>query len=107
MAHNYHLELQKTTRFDDSTAVAPASQNDSEAQQRLEQTERMAVLMEAMSELPPRQYEVLKMLLLDDDEPSYRQVAERLEMPIASIGPTRTRAMRKLKVILEQKNFKF
>lgn len=107
MAHNYYLELRKTVRLDESMDGGSGFHSDAEAQEKLEQTERMAVLMEAMAELPAKQYQVLKMLLLDEDEPSYRQVAERLEMPISSVGPTRTRALENLKAKLAQKKFKF
>jgi RNA polymerase sigma factor (sigma-70 family) len=40
--------------------------------------------------------------LLVTEAPSYADVSKRLEMPIGSIGPTRERACKHLRVILEQ-----
>jgi DNA-directed RNA polymerase specialized sigma24 family protein len=42
------------------------------------------------------------LLLTGDDAMSYQELSERLGMPIGSIGPTRARALQKLRVILEE-----
>ena len=106
-AVNYHRELNQTVSLDETIERKLGMKTEPEAQEKLERTERMAELMEAMSELPPRQFQVLKMLLLDIDEPSYIEIAKRLEIPISSVGPTRSRAITRLKAILEKKKFKF
>lgn len=57
--------------------------------------ERRAALNAAVRSLPDRHRRLVTILLL---EPAldYRQVAERLHMPIGSIGPTRARALARL-----------
>ncbi len=53
-------------------------------------------LWAAVAELPPRQRSLLIALFRDELE-SYQDVAARCAMPIGSIGPTRARALSRLK----------
>lgn len=46
--------------------------------------------------------DLLFALYFDPEEPSYEKVAERLSMPVGSIGPTRARCLKRLKKILEE-----
>lgn len=48
---------------------------------------------------------LLHFLFLDREEPSYEEISARLEMPVGSIGPTRNRCLRKLRLILERLGF--
>ena len=57
---------------------------------------RLEILTRAMTKLPDREYRLLKALYLDDCGSSYKEIAERLEMPISSIGPIRARGLSKL-----------
>ena len=52
--------------------------------------------MQAIDALPARQRELM-LALLAEPEPSYAEVARALEMPIGSIGPTRARALARLR----------
>ncbi|HEY2579369.1 MAG TPA: sigma-70 family RNA polymerase sigma factor [Streptosporangiaceae bacterium] len=54
----------------------------------------------ALSNLPTR-YEQLLRLLMCDDCPSYTEVAEKMSIPIGSIGPMRMRALQILRQALE------
>jgi RNA polymerase sigma factor (sigma-70 family) len=65
-------------------------------QPHVEDAERRATLREAIHELPRRQREVM-LALLAEPEPSYAEVARTLDMPIGSIGPTRARALERLR----------
>ena len=67
--------------------------------QILEQEEQLA-LARAMELLPDRQRVLLRMLTTYP-QPSYEDVASALDMPIGSIGPTRGRALRRLRQLLE------
>ncbi|MFB6397024.1 RNA polymerase sigma factor [Polymorphospora lycopeni] len=58
--------------------------------------ERHQALREAFAQLPPRCQKLLS-LLAADPPASYRQVGERLGMPIGSVGPTQGRCLRKLR----------
>jgi RNA polymerase sigma factor (sigma-70 family) len=63
---------------------------------RREQYRRLEV---ALATLPPRQQQLLR-LLSADPPPSYREVADITGMPIGSIGPTRARAIERLRSML-------
>jgi RNA polymerase sigma factor (sigma-70 family) len=44
--------------------------------------------------------DLLSALYLDPEQPSYAQVAARLGMAVGSIGPTRTRCLKRLRLVL-------
>ncbi|WP_434739670.1 RNA polymerase sigma factor [Micromonospora sp. SH-82] len=58
--------------------------------------ERRQALRDAFAQLPPRCQELLA-LLTADPPPTYRDVSERLGMPVGSIGPTQARCLAKLR----------
>jgi DNA-directed RNA polymerase specialized sigma24 family protein len=53
-----------------------------------------------LSEVGEPCQKLLTALYLDDSEPSYAEVSERLGMPVGSIGPTRARCLRRLRAVL-------
>jgi RNA polymerase sigma factor (sigma-70 family) len=60
--------------------------------------ERARVLDEAIARLPERQQRVLRQLMLPGrDDASYAEAAAVLEMPHGTLGPTRQRALRRLR----------
>lgn len=63
------------------------------------------LVQEAMEMLPERCRQLLSMLFADDTQTSYNEIAEKLQMPIGSIGPTRARCLERLRRILEQLGF--
>jgi RNA polymerase sigma factor (sigma-70 family) len=58
--------------------------------------ERHQALLEAMAELPER-HRTLLLLLIEDPPLSYTTVSAQLGIPIGSIGPTRARAIERLR----------
>jgi RNA polymerase sigma factor (sigma-70 family) len=58
--------------------------------------ERSEALLEAMAELPDRDRTLL-LLLVEDPPVPYAEIGKRLGVPVGSIGPTRARALRKLR----------
>jgi DNA-directed RNA polymerase specialized sigma24 family protein len=58
--------------------------------------ERDAELWEAFERLRPSDQKLLR-LLMDDTKVSYRQISAELGIPIGSIGPTRARALQRLR----------
>jgi RNA polymerase sigma factor (sigma-70 family) len=60
---------------------------------------RDAALWQAFSRLSARCQALLR-LLASQEEPSYEEVGEALEMPIGAIGPTRMRCLEKLRSII-------
>jgi RNA polymerase sigma factor (sigma-70 family) len=58
--------------------------------------ERDRALWAAMTALPARDRMLLRMLIADP-APSYAEISAALDMPIGSIGPTRARALERLR----------
>ena len=58
--------------------------------------ERHEALLAALAELPERQRELL-LLLIEDPPLSYEEISRRLDLPIGSIGPTRARALARIR----------
>lgn len=58
-------------------------------------------LQAGLEKMGERCRQLLTLLFLAPEEPSYDEIGEQLEMPIGSIGPTRTRCLQKLRQILE------
>jgi RNA polymerase sigma factor (sigma-70 family) len=73
-----------------------ADQTLPEADAALLEHERAVALREAFAELPPSCRALLSMLLADPPH-SYIEISEALGMPIGSIGPTRARALERLR----------
>jgi RNA polymerase sigma factor (sigma-70 family) len=64
--------------------------------------EQAVSVREAVSTLNPRCQALLEMLVLDPP-PSYEEVSAALGMPIGSIGPTRGRCLRRLRLLLDER----
>jgi RNA polymerase sigma factor (sigma-70 family) len=58
--------------------------------------ERRQALLAGLAELPARQRELL-LLLVEDPPLSYAHISQRTGIPIGSIGPTRSRALERLR----------
>lgn len=70
---------------------------------RLLLADRDSDLWSAFSRLPARDQRLLR-LLVAEPQPSYDEIANALGMPIGSIGPTRGRALERLRRELERSN---
>jgi RNA polymerase sigma factor (sigma-70 family) len=71
--------------------------------QQRQLVEQQQVVREAVAALPERCRELVTMLFYKKDELSYAEIARRMAMPVASIGPTRARCLEKLRRLLEGK----
>jgi RNA polymerase sigma factor (sigma-70 family) len=69
-------------------------------------TEREQAVREAVEELAARCRMLIGMLYFDNKFPSYDEISQQMEMPVASIGPTRARCLEKLKTILRRRGIK-
>lgn len=56
---------------------------------------------QALERLEPRSRQLLELLFIEDPTPPYAEIAARLSMPEGSIGPTRVRALAKLRALME------
>jgi RNA polymerase sigma factor (sigma-70 family) len=72
------------------------SAEDAEPDAELLRAEQHEALLAGLAELPARQRELL-LLLVEDPPLSYAQISRRTGVPIGSIGPTRARAMERLR----------
>ena len=62
--------------------------------------ERYALLMQALESLDRRCRSILEQIFFADQSKTYEEIARDLDMAANSLGPTRTRCLRKLKEIL-------
>jgi RNA polymerase sigma factor (sigma-70 family) len=81
----------------------PRDHDPAPVERRLLDADRDAALWSAFTRLPARDQTLLRMLV-GDSEISYRDIGAVLEMPIGSIGPTRGRAIERLRRELEHSN---
>ena len=65
--------------------------------------EQQQAVRQGIAALSERCRELLTRLFYQKEELSYQEIARQMEMPIASIGPTRARCLDKLKKLLEGK----
>lgn len=64
-------------------------------------TERLEWVHQGLVQLDVRCRELLTALYFDGDEPSYVDVAERFDIAVGSIGPTRARCLQKMRQALQ------
>jgi RNA polymerase sigma factor (sigma-70 family) len=87
----------RTETVDPLTDMAAAAAVDERAvDERMLRAERSEALFEALAELSD-EHRALLLLLIEDPPLPYAEIATRLDMPIGGIGPTRARALRKLR----------
>jgi RNA polymerase sigma factor (sigma-70 family) len=85
-------------RDDERTWDQPAAPQDA-PDAAIIRREEHTQLLAALADLPPRQRQLLRVLSADP-APSYQEVAAATGMPVGSIGPTRARALQRLRGIL-------
>jgi RNA polymerase sigma factor (sigma-70 family) len=78
------------------SVAAPAPEVD----ERLLADERAAVVRDALTRLPRRWQSMLEMLMADPPA-SYAEISDQLGLPVGSIGPTRSRSLARLRVLLQ------
>lgn len=62
--------------------------------------DKQQALEQALGRLPDRCRRLIELLYFTSEEPSYAEIAAELQMPVASIGPTRARCLEKLKKLM-------
>jgi len=92
--HAHHTPTPTDTVVD--TLADPAAS----PEQRIIDTETAQTLRKLVAELPPRRRKLLQELFTDHPPP-YAELAAATGIPIGSIGPTRNRALRQLRHMLE------
>ena len=67
--------------------------------------EREQGVRDALAELDPRCRDLLTALFRETPPPSYETVANRLGIPVGSLGPTRSRCLEKLGSLLKERGY--
>lgn len=67
---------------------------------RLEQEERQVIVRQALEKIDERCRRLLHALFFEQPTPAYDLLAERLGVPVGSIGPTRARCFQKMEGML-------
>lgn len=65
------------------------------------QIESAARVHDGLARLDERCRRLISALYLEDPRPGYKEIARRLDTSIGSVGPTRTRCLRKLRSFIE------
>jgi RNA polymerase sigma factor (sigma-70 family) len=102
----WRVGAQNSRKYDLESSWTPSTDCASAEQIAIERhllEQQSEALRAALAELPPKCRELLTVMYFVNDEPDYQGIAKRLQMPVASIGPTRGRCLRKLRRILEDK----
>jgi len=76
------------------------AEHEPEIDEALLAEERAEIVREAMAHLPHRWQRLMEMLMADPPVP-YAMISDQLGLPIGSIGPTRSRCLARLRVLLE------
>jgi RNA polymerase sigma factor (sigma-70 family) len=64
--------------------------------------EMMQTIDQGLNQMDRRCRDLLLALYFDSQQPTYEEIAERTNMPVGSIGPTRGRCLERLRDILSQ-----
>lgn len=93
-----HVTVQRRTVPHDPSEPALSAREAEQADldEVVMREERHRALLAGLAELPPRQRQLL-VLLTEDPPLSYQQIHQRTGIPIGSIGPTRARALERLR----------
>ncbi len=81
-------------------ASEPLDEDLPDVKQQLSHIEREHTLERALERLSPRCRLLIDLLYFNTEQPSYAEIAEKLGMPVASVGPTRGRCLEKLRKVL-------
>ena len=83
----------------------PADPSDNLEEIRI-QIQAQQNVREAVDQLAERCRKLLDLLYFDPKDPSYEYIAQTMQMPVASIGPTRARCLDKLRTVLRRKGIR-
>jgi RNA polymerase sigma factor (sigma-70 family) len=74
--------------------------NDPPLEKKLIQLEQEHLIYQAIANLEPHCQELITALFLSEPAPSYEEIAQQLDIPLGSIGPYRSRCLKKLRLAL-------
>jgi RNA polymerase sigma factor (sigma-70 family) len=103
----FYQKMQLVAYLDDETLHQIADDKCDDPEEVYEQVQKRKLLEDALTELSEKDQRLLSALFLDPAEPSYKEIAATLKMPVSSIGPLRAKALQKLCQILKKRKLKF
>ena len=105
MARGRERQARRDQRMsaDPTARVLPSGA--SPADESVEGAERAALVGHAVERMDARCRELLRVLFWERPSLSYDEVADRLGMPLGSVGPTRGRCLEKLRAVLSELGF--
>lgn len=95
-----------TASLEDSDAYWPMQPDEAEIDADLLRQETVDEIRAAVAQLPEHWQALLHQLMADPPK-QYQQIADELDIPVGSIGPTRGRCLRRLREILEASHVGF
>lgn len=85
---------------DDWAGYESDKPDDVDVRARLDREVPSSQIWRLVCQLPLRQRDLIR-ALYEPDQPSYSDVSVRMSMPLGAIGPTRQRALRRLRALME------
>ena len=85
----------------DWLSTPPAPSPDDDVDMELLRREQKQILLRGIARLGDACQSLIR-VLMSDPEPTYDEISASLDMPIGSIGPTRSRCLTRLRVIIEE-----
>lgn len=98
--HRECWRLVKASRATPAMSAMPEVAEDAPPDQALLRWERQHLVNRALEKLGGKCEKLLRAIFLDPARPSYAAIAQRLGMPVGSIGPVRARCLDKLLSLL-------
>ncbi|MFN0149172.1 MAG: RNA polymerase sigma factor [bacterium] len=96
----YYLRKRSRESLGEDEAFDAAADASPGAHEAFESLEASQVVRDALAKISPRCRDLLTALYLADPAPAYKEIAESLEIPMGSIGPTRARCLKSLQTLL-------
>ncbi len=101
----YHQVILEGVRDEDALYTLPTDSHEN-PETIYELSEKREMLLRALNKLTPRERRIITHLFFDEKELSYEEIAQKMNIPVSSIGPTRAKALIKLRRIMAYKRFK-
>ncbi|MGH3924221.1 MAG: RNA polymerase sigma factor [Pseudonocardiaceae bacterium] len=96
------IRQSKRTAYRDELTLGTVTDQSANPEQHFLAAETALALRSLVAELPLRA-RILLQALFSDSPPSYAEIARTTGIPVGSIGPTRARALRQLRQLLDER----
>ena len=101
----YYLRKRSRETLEEDESFGERPDSSPRVDEAILSLEESQLVREALSGLGPRCRELLTLLYLTDPVLAYKELAESLDIPIGSIGPTRARCLKSLRAGLAARGY--